>query len=100
MPKPDTLAPTLTLTPTPSPLPQLLRLTAMRAVVVLYNPKDQQGCQRRYTTSETLAMMAMKCQKMRRRRMRSNDSSSCARVASRYFSKHLLKDGSGTKWTV
>ena len=59
---------------------QVLRLTAIRAVVVLYNPKDQQGCQRRYTTSETLAMMARKCQRMRRIRMRSKDGSSCARL--------------------
>ena len=78
----------------------LLRLTAIRAVEVLYKPVDQQGCQRRYTTNETLATMAMKCHKMRRVRMRSKGASSCARVASRYFSKHLLRDGSGTKWTV
>ena len=45
-------------------------------------------------------MMAMKCHRMRRMRMRSKEGSSCARVASRYFSKHLLRDGSGTKWTV
>ena len=64
---------------------QVLRLTAMRAVEVLYKPKDQQGCQRRYTTNETLATMAMKCHRMRRMRMRSKGASSCARVASRYF---------------
>ena len=63
----------------------LLRLTAIRAVMVLYKPKDQQGCQRRYTTNETLATMARKCHKMRRMRMRSKEGSSCARVASRYF---------------
>ena len=78
----------------------VLRLTAIHAVEVLYKPKDQQGCQRQYTTNETLAMMAMKCHKMRRMRMQSKDSSSYARIASRYFSKHLLRDGSGTKWTV
>ena len=78
---------------------QVLRLTAMHAVMVLYKPKDQQGCQRWYTTNETLATMARKCHKMRRR-MWSKEGSSCARVASRYFSKHLLRDGSGTKWTV
>ena len=77
----------------------LLRLTAMRAVEVLYKPKNQQGCQRRYTTNETLPTMAMKCHRTRMR-MRSKGASSCARVASRYFSKHLLRDGSGTKWTV
>jgi hypothetical protein len=58
----------------------LLRLTTMRAVEVLYKPKDQQGCQRRYTTSETLATMARKCQRRRRVRMRSKVSSSCARL--------------------
>ena len=78
----------------------LLRLTAICAVDVLYKLKDQQGCQRRYTTNKTLATMAMKCHKIKRVRMRSKDSSSCARIASRYFSKHLLRDGSGTKWTV
>ena len=78
----------------------MLRLTAIRTVEVLYKPKDQQGCQRWYTTSEALATIARKCQKMRRMRMRSKGASSCARVASRYFSKHLLRDGSGTKWTV
>jgi hypothetical protein len=66
----------------------------------LYGDKDQQGCQRQYTTSEMLAMMARKCHKMRRMRMRSKDNLSCTRIASRYFSKHLLYDGSGTKWTV
>jgi hypothetical protein len=71
-----------------------------RTVKVLYKPKDQQGCQRWYTTSETLATMAMKCQRMRRVRMRSKDNLSCVRIASRYFSRHLLRDGSGTKWTV
>ena len=79
---------------------QVLRLTAMCTVMVLYKPKDQQGCQRRYMTNEMLATMAMKCQRMRRIRMRSKDNLSCARIASRYFSKHLLRDGSGTKWTV
>jgi hypothetical protein len=62
------------------PTSVLLRLTAIRAVVVLYNPKDQQGCQRQYTTRETLATMARKCQRRRRMRMRSKDSSSCARL--------------------
>jgi hypothetical protein len=47
-----------------------------------------------------LAMMARKCHKMRRMRIQSKDGLSCARIASRYFSKHLLRDGSGTKWTV
>jgi hypothetical protein len=78
----------------------MLRLTAIHTVDVLYKPKDQQGCQRQYMTSETLATMAMKCQRMRRIKMRSKDNSSCTRIASRYFSKHLLRDGSGTKWTV
>ena len=78
----------------------LLRLTAIHAVEVLYKPEDQQGCQRWYATNEMLATMARKCHKMRRMRMWSKDSSSCARIASRYFSKHLLRDGSGMKWTV
>ena len=52
----------------------------MCAVEVLYKPKDQQGCQRRYMTSETVATMARKCQRMRRVRMRSKDNSSCARL--------------------
>ena len=65
---------------TPFPSPSVLRLTAIRAVEVLYNPKDQQGCQRRYTTRETLATMARKCQRRRRSRMRSKDNSSCARM--------------------
>jgi hypothetical protein len=77
----------------------VLRLTTICAVDVLYKPKDQQGCQRQYTTNKTLAMMAKKCQKMRRSRMWSKDNFSCARIASRYFSKHLRND-SGTKWTV
>jgi hypothetical protein len=47
-----------------------------------------------------LVMMARKCHKMRRMRMWSKDNLSCTRIASRYFSKHLLRDDSGTKWTV
>jgi hypothetical protein len=58
----------------------LLRLTAIRTVIVLYKPKDQQGCQRRYTTRETLVTMARKCQTTRRMRMRSKDNLSCARL--------------------
>ena len=58
----------------------MLRLTAIRAAEVLYKLKDQQGCQRWYTTSETLATMARKCQRRRRMRMWSKDNSSCARL--------------------
>ena len=64
----------------PRSSPRLLRLTTIHAVMVLYKPKDQQGCQRQYTTSETLATMARKCPMMRRTRRRSKDNSSCTRL--------------------